>query len=417
MTRRISLFATSAILRATLAAVVLAAIALVIPPAVAAEDGDESWQGDTLTEEELDAGWIRLFDGRTLYGWKAASEVDWRVIDGTIRADQGEVGLLHTTSQWGDFQLKLDVRSAPGTNSGIFLRTPPRPPHKPGRYYEVNIADQGTNDFPTGSLVHRQRAEGTHDSADWQTFDITADGGRFRVAIDGREVVDTTDPRPLGRGYIGLQFRQGRIEFRDIKLRPLNLETIFNGEDLGGWQVIEKFRGEKPTAMEVDVTDEGAIRVTNGPGTLESKGQWKDFVAQLEIYSAGDELNSGVFFRTRPGEDWAGYESQIHNGYTDGDRNEPSNWGTGGIFRRQQARRIVADDHEWFHKTINVTDRHIAVWVNGIQVSDFTDRRPPADNARQGLYDKAGTIQFQGHDPTTDLRFRDIRVGEVPERG
>jgi len=60
--------------------------------------------------------------------------------------------------------------------------------------------------------------------------------------------------------------------------------------------------------------------------------------------------------------------------------------------------------------------RHMAAWVNGVQVSDWVDTRPPDDNPRKGLRLEAGTIQLQGHDPTTDLSFRSLRIREIPPR-
>jgi hypothetical protein len=39
-----------------------------------------------------------------------------------------------------------------------------------------------------------------------------------------------------------------------------------------------------------------------------------------------------------------------------------------------------------------------------------------ADNARQGCYLKKGPISIQGHDPTTDLLFRNIRIAELPAK-
>ena len=60
-----------------------------------------------------------------------------------------------------------------------------------------------------------------------------------------------------------------------------------------------------------------------------------------------------------------GYECQIQNGCQDGDRTKPQDCGTGGIFRRQNARRIVANDFEWFHMTLHADDTHMATWVNG----------------------------------------------------
>ena len=108
-----------------------------------------------------------------------------------------------------------------------------------------------------------------------------------------------------------------------------------------------------------------------------------------------------------------GYESQIHNGMKDGDPSRPNNCGTGGIFRRQDARRIVARDRKWFTKTIVAHGPHMSVWVNGLQVSDWTDTRSPHENPRKGLRTAAGSIIIQGHDPETNLRFRNLRVVEM----
>ena len=61
-----------------------------------------------------------------------------------------------------------------------------------------------------------------------------------------------------------------------------------------------------------------------------------------------------------------------------------------------------------FARRIHADGPHIGVWVNGYQVSDWTDRRKPNKNPRRGLRLAPGTIQIQGHDPTTDISFRNI---------
>ena len=137
---------------------------------------------------------------------------------------------------------------------------------------------------------------------------------------------------------------------------------------------------------------------------------------QTDVFVNGKELNSGIFFRSIPGDYSNGYESQIHNGYEDNDRNRPNNGGTGGIFRRVSARRVVANDFEWFRKTIICEGRHIAVWVNGWQVTDWTDRRAEVPNPRRGTRLARGTIILQGHDPTTDLIFRNLHIAEMATR-
>ena len=364
---------------------------------------------NTLSQAEIAEGWILLFDGETDFGWKAGSKANWKVADGAISVSEGEKGLFSTTSPFADYVLKVDFRADKQTNSGVFLRTPAQPTDPTEDCYELNIAPDD-NPFPTGGFVGRQKSEGGHTTGEWQTFEVAADGAHFNVKLDGKQVLDYVDPKPLARGLIGLQLNSGPVAFRNIKLKPLGLKPIFNGRDLSGWKV---FPGKK---SEYTVTPEGELNVKNGPGQLESEGKFGDFVLQLEVFSNGKHLNSGIFFRSIPGEFWNGYESQIQNGYKDGDRTQPLDFGTGAIYRRQKARKVVSNDFEWFSKTILAAGDHVAVWVNGYPVTDWTDTRAPNANPRQGLRREAGTLIIQGHDPTTDLSFRNLKAVELPGR-
>ena len=256
----------------------------------------------------------------------------------------------------------------------------------------------------------RKRVTQDLSRADWQRFEITASGGRVTVKVNDQPAIDYTDPRPLGRGYLGLQFRQGKVEFRNIKLKPLGFKSLFNGKDLSGW------KSHPESKSEFTVTSEGWLNVKNGRGMLETEERFDDFTLQLECIVNGDGLNSGVFFRCIPGELMNGYECQIHNGFRDGDRTKPVDCGTGGFFRRQEARRVVADDRQWFYLTVHADGPHMAAWVNGIQVSDWTDARKPDPNPRKGLRLEAGTVQLQGHDPTTDFSFRNLRIAPLEPR-
>jgi hypothetical protein len=163
------------------------------------------------------------------------------------------------------------------------------------------------------------------------------------------------------------------------------------------------------------VTPEGVMNVKNGKGQLETEGQYADFLLQLDVFVNGKTLNSGVFYRCIPGEEMNGYETQIQNGFKDGDRSKPADCGTGGIFRRISARQVVADDFQWFTMTILPVGAHVSVWVNGYQVTDWTDDRKPDPNPRKGLRLESGTIMLQGHDPTTDINFRNFRITELPK--
>src|SRR5262245_21244023 len=191
-----------------------------------------------LTDAALADGWISLFDGQTLFGWKAASKANWEVKDGAIIVTGGEKGLLCTTVEFDNYVLKADFRAAKNTNSGIFLRTTPilGPTDVATKCYELNIAPPD-NPYPTGGFVGRQKGKSVPEREnEWQSYEVTVNGAQSTVRLNGETVREYTDPKPIGRGFIGLQLNEGQCEFKNIKLKPLGLDPLFNGKVLTGWK-------------------------------------------------------------------------------------------------------------------------------------------------------------------------------------
>ncbi|MDR0332561.1 MAG: DUF1080 domain-containing protein [Dysgonamonadaceae bacterium] len=186
------------------------------------------------------------------------------------------------------------------------------------------------------------------------------------------------------------------------------MTSLFDGRILTGWR--------KHGTVEAFVEDR-VIRLTKGGGSLETVDAFADFILQLEYYTpvrpVGEGVNSGVFFRSIPGERMNGYEAQILNNPSERDYQNFIGTETGGIFRRQIARNVAPKDGEWNYLTIIARGARMATWVNGIQVTDWTDEREPHNNPRNGLRTQAGTIQLQGHDPETVVLFRNIRIKEL----
>jgi hypothetical protein len=328
-----------------------------------------------------------------------------------------------TNSEFADYELHVEFKAPAATNSGIFLRTPREPSDPAKDCFELNIAPPD-NPFPTGSLVGRIKVlDGLMTNAgitnvgklklgiwdnQWHAFTVKLQGSHVTITVDGR-AYNYVDPNHVTRGRIGLQFREGPVAFRNIRLRPLGLKPMLSGKDLAGWRTDETKQAKfTPAGQE--------LHVTGGPGELETEAAYGDFVMQLDCFVDGDGLNSGVFFRSIPGDFANGYESQIQNAVKDNDPTKPADAGTGAIYRRTTARSVVSKDHEWFTKTIVATGPHFAVWVDGYQVTDWTDDRPPHENPRSGLRLEPGTISLQAHDPTTNLRFRNLRIAELPEK-
>lgn len=370
--------------------------------------------GIVLDAEKKDAaeGWIRLFDNETLFGWKANSDLNWTVKDGTITADTGKPGLLLTTFELADYEFQCDYKLAKGGNSGIFIRTPFEPKDPAKDCYEFNMCDSHPA-FATGSIVGRKKADAAASGEEvWKSIHLVVMGNRIQAKIDGKDVIDFIDESDAKRssGHIGLQMNGGKIEFRNVRLKPLGADPIFTGKDLSGWRNVP---GSK---AKFEATD-GTIHATNGSGFLETERTWGDFVLQFDARTNGANLNSGLFFRAEPGTEATpsnGYELQIQNGYQDGDRTRPVDAGTGAIYRRTTARKVVSNDNEWFRATLIANGPHFSIWVDGYQVTDWTDDRAADPNPRKGKRVEPGHISLQAHDASTDVSFGNLAVAEIP---
>jgi hypothetical protein len=354
-------------------------------------------------------GWIRLFDGHTLFGWEITGKANWRVEQDTIVVDDGEKCFLCTSTTWQDYQLTLEFNADEATNSGIFLRTPLAPEDPAVDCYEVNIAPQD-NPFPTGSIVKRQTADAdvvpAQVAGQWRRMDIRVEGKSVQVSVDDKVVCEYTDTVELSPRRIALQHNSGRVAFRDIRLKPLGLDSLLDAE-LSLWTKYPDMPGE------FTVTEDGALRVQGGKTQLESKQSFDDFVLLAEYKMDDAEMNSGIFFRCIPGDVMMGYECQISNERVDDNPLAPADYGTGGIFKRQEARIVAGEPGQWATVVLVARGRQLAAWVNGVQVSNVQDTREPDENPRKGSRLEAGTLMIQGHDEKTDALYRQLKIKPI----
>lgn len=356
-----------------------------------------------LSAEELDQGWIRLFDGQSLLGWKATSQVDWKVEDGQIIATQGEPGFLLTDVRFSDYEIELEYQAEERTNSGLFLRTSEAAKDPATDCYEVNIAPTD-NPFPTGSLVGRVKVSEqiTAPEADqWHSLHALVDQDRIQAWVDGQQSADYKDTTGLTSGKIGLQFREGSVRFRNIRIRPISYSVLPNAQK-SDWN-------EPAGAIEANFTETGTIKLKGGRGHIELLQPHANLCLQATALTLTQNVNSGIFFRCIPGEDMNGYECQIHHGFKD-DRRRAVDAGSGSIFRRQNAKAVLSDEGKPVHITIVADGPTMATWVEGVPVVSWTDTRAPNDNPRKGLRTEAGTIMLQGHDPASEVEFTALSI-------
>lgn len=196
--------------------------------------------------------WKQLFDGKDLKGWKHVGAGGMTVEGGMIKAQGAKsgLGLLYWTGgKLGNCVIHVVYRMQhTNDNSGVFIRIPlePKEPWMPVYYgYEVQIDNHpetsGEDEYHVTATLYsltKPLAFPGKPGPEWNTMDITLDGPRTIVVLNGVKVTDYTEGQPThprkfsyepypGRrpdeGYIGLQNETGNnvVYFREVAVKPL----------------------------------------------------------------------------------------------------------------------------------------------------------------------------------------------------
>jgi hypothetical protein len=188
------------------------------------------------------AGFTALFNGKDLTGWKVlpGGKMDvWGADKGVLFVDGRGGAWLMTEKEYGDFELRLDWKVPAKGNSGVALRAPLMgDPAYQGM--EIQILDDGgyKNLRPTqytGSIydVVGPTKQVTKPVGEWNQYVITAKGRQVTVILNGTKIVDANlddyvkehgQKHPgisREKGHLGLQSHDGRVEFKNIYVKPL----------------------------------------------------------------------------------------------------------------------------------------------------------------------------------------------------
>jgi hypothetical protein len=194
--------------------------------------------------------WRQLFDGKDLNGWKHVGPGGMTVENGLIRT-HGGMGLLYWTGgKIGDCVLKVEYRMRDfNDNSGVYVRIPiePREAWMPVNYgYEVQIDNHPETSkedeyHVTGTLysLTKPLAFPGKPGPQWNTMEITLDGPRTIVVVNGVKVTDYTEGQPVppqklsfepirgprpNEGWFGLQNHSDNdiVFFRSVAIRKLH---------------------------------------------------------------------------------------------------------------------------------------------------------------------------------------------------
>ena len=183
--------------------------------------------------------WITLFDGKTLNGWKASEEPgSFEVEDGAIVANVKGNKRSHlfyeTEKPFKDFEFEAEVKTMPGSNSGIYFQTEFQKDGWPGKGFEAQV----NNSFPpdprrTGSLYGIvDVAKPPVKDDEWFKYNLRVEGKHIVIKLDDKTVVDYTEPdqpkpsggRKIDQGTFALQSHpdSSKVYYRNLKVRRLN---------------------------------------------------------------------------------------------------------------------------------------------------------------------------------------------------
>lgn len=224
----------------TVMSVITACILLILSSGISSNGQDKS-------------EWRQLFNGKDLTGWKQVGPGSHYVENGLVKS-KGGMGLL--VWQGEKFQnciirVVFAMRDS-NSNSGVFIRIPTMPTEEwmpVNKGYEVQIDNapekSGEDDYHyTGMLysLTKPLAKTGKPGPQWNTMEITLDGPRTIVFLNGVKVTDFKEgdpvpakkfdfepergPRPES-GFMGIQNHSDTdvVFFKEVSVKPLMKST------------------------------------------------------------------------------------------------------------------------------------------------------------------------------------------------
>lgn len=185
-----------------------------------------------------ETGWVTLFDGKSLEGWTASEhKASCRVEDGLLLLGGERSHLFYTgpvdDHDFTDFELKLDVKTTPGSNSGVFFHTAYQETDWPAQGHEAQVNNSHQDWRRTGSVYNVKDVRETPAKDDeWFEYHILVRGNQMTFKINGETVNEYTEApagpqvpdrpgRKLSHGTIALQAHDpgSLVYYRNIRIK------------------------------------------------------------------------------------------------------------------------------------------------------------------------------------------------------
>lgn len=171
-------------------------------------------------------GFVSIFDGKTLTGWKGATK-GYVPENGVLVCQKKGGGDLFTEEEFGDFAFRFEFKLEPGGNNGVSVRG-----------HEIQILDDyapGHKNLQPcqyhGSIYCKVPAKRGHTkpAGEWNSEEIRCEGSHWKVTVNGVVVVDADIAKVKGleevakrtKGRLGFLGHGTRVEFRNLRVKKL----------------------------------------------------------------------------------------------------------------------------------------------------------------------------------------------------
>jgi hypothetical protein len=231
-----------------LAALILMAVTTLVARQASNPTGSHVSLAGAASQAKSEAGFVPLFDGKTLAGWTMVDKHGdgYGVKAGMIFCAKGGGGKLLTEREYSDFVLRFEFRMPKeGSNNGVGIRAPLE---GDAAYVgmEIQILDEAAAlSGKWGPLRDAQYHGSIYDvvparrgamkpAGEWNREEIVARGRQITVTLNDKVIVDANlddvkDPEKLAkhpglqrtRGHIGFLGHNDYIEFRNIRIKEL----------------------------------------------------------------------------------------------------------------------------------------------------------------------------------------------------
>ena len=382
---------------------------------------------NTLTSKEKADGWVLLFDGQTMNGWRDFNGTSltgpWEVQDGTIWTDgEGDDGngYIVTDREYANFDLKWEWKIARGGNSGMIYHAVEGPqykvPYVTGPEYQI-IDDDNWEEVNGYPLEPWQRCAVDYamyvpdfdtrilkPAGQWNQSEIIFDNGHVTYLLNGKVTVEfdawTLDwyaRKDAGKwghapeyglsrtGHICIQDHGYPAWFRNLKIKELPTKPIekdlFNGKDLTGWTLYGK---DKWYVENGELVCESAD-VPDQYGYLATDEYYDDFDLTVEFKQEANG-NSGVFFRSTvtPPDHVNGWQVEVAPKGND-TAGIYESYGRGWLVQIPEEKEDILKEGQWNTLRILAQGARIQTWLNGEPMVDITDEKVGLGHGRIAL--------------------------------